>query len=425
MIAKKIKTKQKESRMKDNENRQKNLDWLSIQPIEYQISLFQDYVEIMKIIANNLMQEDISKKCGEHYSHDKEEAGRYNRWGYNPGSIKIGSEKIPIDVPRYYDLDKRKTSNADVYGKIKEQESLTNEKMRSILLGLSQKDYGNIARTMAESFGLSQSTISRRFIEESSEELKKFEERDLGNYDFVALMIDGKYLAKEQAVIALGITITGEKLVLGFIQTTSENTEAVKGLLKNLLERNLKFTEGLLCVLDGSKGLRKAVKEVFANFCIIQRCQWHKRENVVSYLNEKDKLIYRARLQAAYSEPLYEEAKRKLIEILNDLFKVNRSAANSLQEGLEETLTIQRLGLTVELGKSLSTTNCIENLNSRIGTYLRKIKHWKSPEMLARWVTMSFLEIEPRLRRINNYQQLNLLRCALKTELKIEHTMVA
>ena len=162
----------------------------------------------------------------------------------------------------------------------------------------------------------------------------------------------------------MGITISGDKLLLGFIETTSENSKAVKGLLRNLLDRNFRFTEGLFCLIDGSKGLKKAINETFGKYCLIQRCQWHKRENVVSYLSDKDAPIFRAKMQSAYREPTYESAKSRLIEIKNDLMKINRTAANSLQEGLEETLTLHRLGLSAELGRSLSTTNCIENVNS-------------------------------------------------------------
>lgn len=411
--------------MKDTNSREKNLEWLKEQPSSYQISLFQDYTEVMKIVANSLLQNSINEKCGERYSREKPEGRRYWRWGYNPGSIKIGDEKVRIEVPRYCDEEKQKVKNADVYGAIKEQESPNEQMIKSILLGLSQKDYGEISKTVAESFGLSQSTISRKFIEESSASLESYEKRDLGKYDFVGLMIDGKYLAKEQVVICMGITLSGDKLLLGFIQTASENTEAVKGLLKNLLDRNLKFTDGLLCMLDGSKGLAKAVKETFGNYCLIQRCQWHKRENVVSYLSEKDALHYRARLQSAYSEPSYEAAKRKLLEIANELNKINRTAANSLNEGMEETLTLHRLGLSVELGRSLNTTNCIENVNSKLGRYLRKIKQWRSPDMLARWMAMGLIEIETRMRRIHNCKKLYLLREALKTELKLKQKLVA
>lgn len=411
--------------MKDTNYSEKNLEWLESQRLEYQISLFQDYTEIMKIVANNIMESSVIEKCGERYRHKTEGGRRYSRWGYNPGSIKVGDEKVKIKVPRYFDGITKKAQNNDAYGKIKDQESPNEKMIKSVLLGLSQKDYGDLSRTMAESFGLSQSTISRKFIENSASALKEFEKRDLGKYDFVGLLIDGKYLVKEQIVICLGITMSGDKLLLGFIEATTENSKSVKELLKNLLERNFRFEEGLLCLLDGSKGLRKAVKETFGNYCLIQRCQWHKRENVVSYLSEKDTSVYRAKLQSAYSEPDYEKAKTKLIEIRNELVKINRSAANSLTEGLEETLTLHRLGLAAELGRSLTTTNSIENVNSKLASYLRKIKHWKSPDMLARWIAMGLLETESRMRKINNHKKLYLLRDALKTELKLEKSMVA
>lgn len=411
--------------MQNTNSREKNLEWLQNQPLTEQLNIFQEYTEIMKIVANTLMQESVTEKCGERYSRDKPEGGRYNRWGYNPGSIKVGDEKVPIEVPRYQDEREDTIRNNDVYEEIKNQNSPNEQMIKSILLGLSQKDYGEISKTVAESFGLSQSTISRKFIEESSKELEEYERRDLGRYDFVSILIDGKYLSKEQIVICMGITMSGDKLLLGFIETTTENSKAVKGLLKKLLDRNFSFIEGLLCVLDGSKGLTKAVKETFGKYCMIQRCQWHKRENVVSYLSEEKAVEYRARLQSAYSEPTYEQAKVKLIEILNDLNKTNRSAANSLKEGFEETLTLHKLGLSVQLGRSLSTTNCIENINSRLGSYLRKIKHWKTPDMLARWICMGLIEIEPRLRKINNYKKLYLLREALKYELKLKQNKVA
>jgi transposase-like protein len=223
----------------------------------------------------------------------------------------------------------------------------------------------------------------------------------------------------------LGITITGIKVPLGFIQTTTENSKAVKGLLKNLIDRGFDFTEGMLTVIDGSKGLRKATEEVFGEFNLIQRCQWHKREDVVSYLTEEQKDNFRGKLQRAYREPDYETAKSRLLEIRDELSKINRSAANSLEEGLEETLTIHKLGLVEELGRSFTTTNLIENLNSRLASYLRRIKRWVNPEMKARWIATALFEIEGRMRRVNNYKKLHLLRTAIKSELKLKQQKVA
>ena len=165
------------------------------------------------------MDEEESK-CGKKYSR---ESNRYDRWGSNPGSIKVGTEKVPLEIPRYLDKEETTRRNVDVYQENREQSSPTEKLLRGILLGLSQKDYGEVTKTIAESFGLSQSTTSRKFIEESSASLEKYETRDLSNYDFVGLMLDGKHLAREQVVICMGITIQGDKLLLGFIQTARGN----------------------------------------------------------------------------------------------------------------------------------------------------------------------------------------------------------
>ena len=248
---------------------------------------------------------------------------------------------------------------------------------------------------------------------------------ELFRHHFVALVIDGKHLLKEQVVTALGVTNTGDKIPLGFIQTTTENSIAVKGLLQNLIARNFQFPEGLLAILDGAKGLAKAIKETFGRYVVIQRCQWHKRGKVVSYLKKEDEAHYRGKLQRAYLEAEYHAAKNKLLEIRDELKKINRSAANSLEEGLEETLTIHRLGLIEELGKSLTTTNIIENLNSQLTKYVGRIKRWVNPEMQARWVATALVEVEQKMRRIINHKKLYLLHIALRSELKLEQEKVA
>lgn len=370
---------------------------------------------------NNLVSEELKTKAGEKYERGK----RYSRWGSNPGSIRIGEERVPVEVPRLYDKVNDKTEAPEYYQRLHNIPIPQEEVIKKVIKGLSQKDYEEVTKSVIESFGLSQSTISRSFIEESSRLLDEFEKRDLGNYDFIALILDGKYLSRENIVIALGVTITGIKVPLGFIQTTTENTLAVKGLLKKLIDRNFCFTEGILTIVDGSKGLKKAVDEVFGEFTLTQRCQWHKRENVVSYLPEEQKDNFRGKLQRAYNEPEYQKAKLRLLEIRDELKKINRSAANSLEEGLEETLTIHRLGLVEELGGSFTTTNLIENLNSQLAKYIRKVKRWINSEMRARWTATALFEIERKMRRVNNYKKLNLLRTALKSELKLKQQKIA
>ncbi|OQY73684.1 MAG: hypothetical protein B6D44_06655, partial [Ignavibacteriales bacterium UTCHB2] len=156
-----------------------------------------------------------------------------------------------------------------------------------------------------------------------------------------------------------------------------------------------------------------------------QRCQWHKRENVLSYLSQEHQEQYRGKLQRAYSEPDYKTASSKLKEIITELLKINRSAARSLEEGLEETLTLQRLGLVEQLGRSFTTTNLIENLNSQLKKYLGRVKRWMNSEMRSRWMAVALLQIEKRMRKVNNYEKLHLLRTSLKTELKIKQKKAA
>jgi len=407
--------------MKNSEMSKENLEWLLNQPAERQYQLFQNFVDVAKLHYNQLMEEELRLKTGEKYERGR----RYYRWGKNPGSIRIGEEKVPVEVPRFYDKEEMRTEESDYYQKLHEIPMPGEEVLKKVIKGLSQHDYEEVTKSVLESFGLSQSTVSRTFIEESKKQLEEFEKRDLGLYDFVALVIDGKYLSRDNIVIALGVTITGVKVPLGFIQTTTENSEAVKGLLKNLIERNFHFEEGLLTIIDGSKGLRKAVEETFGNLSLIQRCQWHKRENVVSYLREEEKDIYRGKIQRAYDEPDYETSKRRLFEIREELKRINRTAANSLDEGLDETLTIHRLGLVEVLGRGFTTTNFIENLNSQLAKYIRKVKRWINSDMRARWVAVALIEIEKKMRRINRYEKLHLLRTALKAELKLGQQKVA
>jgi transposase-like protein len=285
--------------------------------------------------------------------------------------------------------------------------------MRRILLGLSCRNYAGCAEAIPEAFGLSPSTVSRRVKRATERKLRALCERNLEGYDLVALILDGKAFGEDEMVIALGVTLKGEKVILGFVQTASENEAVTVQFLKGLLERGLKVEQGLLCVLDGAKGFRKAVRKALGPQVAIQRCQWHKRENVARYLPKSQQAFWRGKLQRAYEKPTYEEVKRELLSLKRGLEQINLSAARSLEEGLEETLTLHRLGLFAELGTSLKTTNCLESLLSQVGRYTDKVTHWKNSSQKQRWVASALLWIEPRLRRIKGYRHLPKLRAVL------------
>jgi transposase-like protein len=176
----------------------------------------------------------------------------------------------------------------------------------------------------------------------------------------------------------------------------------------------LRIDDGLLVVTDGAKGLHAAVDEVFGRLAVLQRCQWHKRENVVSYLAEKHRVPMRRKLQAAYEQPTYEAAKRALGRVRQELTLVNQSAATSLDEGLDETLTLHRLGLFEQLGLSLKTTNVLESIHARVENRTRKVDHWRNSDQKQRWLATALLDLEPQLRRLMNYRALPQLRQVLK-----------
>jgi len=291
--------------------------------------------------------------------------------------------------------------------------------LKRILYGLSCRNYETCAESIPEAFGISPSTISRRFIKVSSRRLKELLERDLSEYDFVTLFIDGKSFAEDEMIISLGVMITGEKIVLGFVQAATENERVIKSFLNHLIERGLIIEQELLCVIDGAKGLRSAITKVFADKAIIHRFQWHKRENVVRYLPKALHPQWRRKLQRAYEKPTYQEAKAALNRLKPELKLLNESALASLEEGLEETLTLHRLGLFPQLGISLKTTNCIECVMSLVDQYTDKNDHWRNSSQKHRWVASALLEIEPRLRRIKGYRHLPTLRQALKQRLEL------
>ena len=200
-------------------------------------------------------------------------------------------------MPRIYDNESGSNKLLETYNKLREIESIDDRILKAMLLGLSSRDYEQVIGNLLDGFGLSSSSVSNEFIEQSGQKLESFENQDLSDYDFVSLFIDGKYLAKEQIIIVLGVSIKGDKIPIGFIPSNSENSKVIKDLLINLIERGLRHEKCSLCVIDGSKGVYKAIKETSGNYALIHRCHWHKRKNVLKYLYENKQDHYRKCIQ--------------------------------------------------------------------------------------------------------------------------------
>jgi transposase-like protein len=381
------------------------------------LQLIQDLIPLALIHVGEVLKEEVISLAGRRYQRDGDSG--YVRWSRQWGSIYLGDQKVPVVYQRVRDKDKRKDIELNVYKSLQEPRHIDEGLLGRILLGLSCRDYRKCTEMIPETFGLSASTVSRRFIKASSRKLRELKERRLEHLDLVGLVIDGKTFQKDEMIIALGVTTGGEKVILGFIQAATENASVCKDFLNDLLDRGLRIDNGVLCVIDGSKGLRKAVEKVFGGYALIQRCQWHKRENVLSYLSKEHQDTFKRKLQRAYQEPTYDKAKAALMKVKKELSLINESAVRSLEEGLEQTLTLHRLGLFEKLGKSLKTSNSIESLMSLIEQRTQKVDYWKNSNQKQRWLATALLEIEPRLNRIRGYKYLPKLRTAIQSELGI------
>lgn len=381
------------------------------------IEMIRELIPLGLLAVQDVLMAELNELTGTRHKHDE----KMNRWGTQPGSVCLGEEKFRIQVPRVRDTRRNTEVPLQSYTQLQATRQVDESVMKKILLGLSTHRYEETAQTIPEAFGLSASSVSKKTVRASARRLRELSERRLDGKDFVAVFIDGKRFSDDGIVIAVGITLEGEKEILGIIQTATENQKVITELFEELIERGLDFSKGLLFVVDGSKGLLSAIGKVFSGHALIQRCQWHKRENVVSYLTKGDQGKFRRKLQAAYEKPAYAEASVALESIRKELLLINRSAATSLEEGLEETLTLHRLGLFEELGMSFKTTNVIESIQARVGQYTDKVDYWKTSDQKQRWVASALLDLEPRLRRVKGMQHLALLRERIQQILGIEN----
>jgi putative transposase len=363
-----------------------------------------------------LLEEEVEVLAGPRYARDDGASGM--RYGSNPGTVQLDGQKIAIRVPRVRsergELPLR--SYQGLHGSGEADDAL----LRRVFYGISCRNYEAAARAIPGAIGLSSSSVSRGFVTASAAQLKEFQERELSKEHYVAVFLDGKSFADATLVIALGVAADGTKRFLGFVETDTENDKVLAPFLRSLIERGLDLSQGLLVVIDGGKGLRSAVRQVFQKRAVVQRCMWHKRENVVSYLPKSEQASWRRRLQLAYDRPTYTEAKAALTKLHRELEGRNQSAAASLAEGLEETLTLHRLGIYALLGVSFKTTNCIESTNGLVEERCAKVDVWKTSNQRHRWLATALLDIEPRLRRVKGHRHLPKLEAALRRTLNIK-----
>jgi transposase-like protein len=350
-----------------------------------------------------LMQEEVRDLVGERSQRQSERTA--NRWGSERGYCVVMGQKVPVERPRVRTTDDKEVRLGS-YEMFHRGEPLTETVWEKLMLGLSTRRYGPAIRQFSEAYGLEKSAVSEHFVEASRTKLKELMERRLDKTDLCALLIDATPFEGQQMVAALGIGQDGRKTILGIRQGATENATVVGELLGDLVNRGLDFTAPRLYILDGGKALAAAVRKHAGESAAIQRCQVHKRRNVLDHLTEEQKPAVAKQLNAAYALEDYAAAKQALNAIHRELMDLNPSAARSLGEGMEETLTVHRLHVPMQLRKTLASTNVIESAFSIVERVCRNVKRWHGGDQRERWVGSGLLVAQKQFRRITGYKQI-------------------
>jgi putative transposase len=370
-----------------------------------------------------IMEADVTAVCGPKGRHDPDR--RATRHGHGAGSVTLGGRRVPVTRPRMRALDGSGELAVSAYELFSDTEVLGRIAMERMLAGLSTRRYrvgpepvG--ARTEHAATATSKSAVSRRFVAATETALAELLAADLSSLDVVALMVDGVHFGEHCCVVALGIDIDGIKHPLALVEGSTENATLVTELLVGLRERGLDVTRPILTVLDGSKALRRAVLDVF-DHPVIARCQLHKLRNVQDRLPQKLRSVVAKRMRAAYHAQTALDAQAELETLAGELERSHPGAAASLREGLNETLTVLRLGVPPTLARTLRSTNCVESMIEICRDHSRNVKHWQDGTMALRWCAAGMIEAGKQFRRVNGHLHLRALRTALERHVAAEN----
>lgn len=370
-------------------------------------NVHQFAMEAAVAIAGQLLEDEVRQLCGPRYAHDSERS--HVRYGSQGGVICIGGQKVGIDRPRVRTAEGSREIALKHYESLQADNAMPPAVMKRLVRGVSTRDYEGVLDLACDGFGVKKSSVSRQFISGSLAALKKLRERRFDDVRFAAILIDGVDFAEEMMIAAIGIDENGYKQVLGVRQGATENAQVCTELLEELVERGVDTHKPTLLILDGSKALKKAVKRVFGRYALIQRCQVHKKRNVQAHLSEELWSQISRRLSDAYNEQNYSKALQKLKSVLKWLDRVAPDAAASLREGMEETLTVVRLGVPELLRQSLASTNIIDSAFNGVRKLTRRVKRWRKGNMRLRWSAAGLLHVETTFRRVKGYRDIPFL----------------
>ena len=380
---------------------------------DVQSAFFGLCVSAGKAVLSAMMEQDRVALCGPKGVADA--ARSAYRGGHTRSWVTLGGRKITVSRPRVQALQGGECALSS-YAWAAQADPLNAPTLAAIGAGVSTRGYLSTLDCLpaGEAQGsVSKSAVSRRFVALSAERLSEWIGRRLDQLVLPVVMIDGIYFHERLVLIALGMDEQGKKHVLGIREGSTENTRIVRALLADLIERGLDAQEPRLWVIDGAKALRRAITEVFGSLALVQRCQEHKRRNVLDHLpKDMHSSISRA-LRDAWQSKDVNLARRQLERLAGTLARTHPGACASLREGLQETLTVVELGIDGALCKTLRSTNPIENLNGLIVHYTRNVKRWKDGQMLLRWVGSALHEAAGGFRGVRGFRDMKRLRSAL------------
>jgi putative transposase len=373
-------------------------------------------------VLGELMAEEVEGVCGPKGRHDRDRVAY--RHGSDDGEVTLGGRRVAVDRPRMRTKDGEAEVPLRTYEHFASRDALSALVLERMLAGVSTRRYARTQepvgeRVEAEARSTSKSAISRTFVARTAETLAELMSRRLDDVRLAVLMLDGIELKGRTNVVALGITTEGVKVPLGLWEGSTENKTVATALLADLIDRGLDVEQGVLVVIDGAKALRAAVRAVLGERTPVQRCVRHKERNVVEHLPERDRPAIKRRLRAAWARDDHRQALDELNALAGELERSHPGAAASLREGLQETLTVTRLGVKGALKRTLESTNPCESMIECVRRSSRNVKRWQSGDMALRWTAAGMLEAERQFRRIIGYRELAKLAVAVEREVTV------
>jgi transposase-like protein len=381
--------------------------------VDARTELFELAVRSGLKVLDTMLEEDRTAICGPRYAHVADRQA--SRAGTVNSEVVFGGRKVTVRRPRVRAAGQEVA--LPTFRAMADVDPLNRRVVEQMLVGVATRRYARslepVPATM-RSRGTSKSAVSRRFVARTTAQLRAWQTAALEAVDLVGLLIDGVHIGEHCLIVALGIAADGQKHALGVWDGSTENARVCQDLLANLQSRGLRTDRSLLVILDGSKALRKAVRAIFGDAALVQRCHVHKTRNVLEYLSDRDRPWAQAILRRAYQTTDVKKAQRLLLDLARRLEDEYPSAAESVREGLEETLTVQGLSLSERLQRSLTTTNAAESLISRTRHVKRNVKRWRGGKMMLRWVAAGVLEAVKGFRRLKGHRDMPTLVAKLR-----------